>query len=196
MLGKAVLLVLIAYVMSSLVASVTTHGVTLRRNGVGSGHPLGRRSVLVTLTRPSAIGSIIGATLLVHGRGSSAPVDTLGIMLSGSDQTGRGKVGLLRSTSTVTSTTNMRVRAGIELTAGLTGNVVRAVGRDSCSRLIMNLRVQRGHSRSFFNPMLVDLLGQLGERVSVVHYAIPVGAMHHVRITVPTGTRFRTNFCR
>lgn len=197
-LGNAMIVVLFAYIVDSLMARHSTEHFTLRRRVRfrSGGRGARRRRVLVPMTGPSAVRSLVGLTLIVESAGRGGRLVTLGMVGSGGGSRGgrlRNGQGL-RGTTVVTTSTSISIGVIDHCSLGVTSNVVRAVGRCSTASMIVNLRHGTGVISSFFNGLTRDLLGNARQRIVVTGFLVPIGALQHVVVTIPPGTRCRAKF--
>lgn len=195
-LGNAIIVVLFAYVVDSIIARHTTHGVIARRGLVRNDRNGRRRHVLVPMTGPRAVRKLMNVTLVVERPGRGRSLITLDIVGSGgASRAGRLVNGHgLRHATVVTTTTSTSMGAILHCSLGVTRNVVRARGRCTMASVMVNLRHGAGLVSSFFNAVARGLLGNAGHRVVVTGLLVPIGALHQVIITIPSGTRCRGNF--
>lgn len=197
-LGNAIIVVLFAYMVDSLMARHSTHHFTVgrrlrsrRRNTGGDA-----RRVLVPITGPSAVRSLVGLTLIVGSTGRGGNLVTLGIVGSdGDSRGGRLRKGQgLRGTTVVTTTTSIPMGVIDHCSLGVTSKVVRAVGRCRTASMMVNLRQGTGVISAFFKGLTRDLLGNARHRIVVTGFLVPIGALHQVGVTMPPGTRCRAKF--
>lgn len=196
MLGKAVLLVLIAYITDSFVARGTTGQVTVSSTRVGRRGTRRGRYFLVPITGPRALRGLVTLTLIIHSPGRGRGLITLGIVGSGksSPHLRVHKQHALRETSRVATSIGIRLGAIDHFSLGVAAKVVRATGRCSTADVIVKLRCGSDVISSFFKGLARGLLGGACRRIVVTHFLVPIGALQHVVMTIPPGTRFRRNF--
>lgn len=150
----------------------------------------------MSLTGPSAVRSVVGLSLIVHSAGLGSGLLTLRIVGSSDASSGlEVRDGhCLRGTTVAAATTGISLGRLAHCSLGVTSNVVRSIGRGRMADVVAKLRHGTGVASSCFKVLTKGLLGKLGYRVVVSGFLVPIGAVGQVIVTIPPGTRCRSNF--
>lgn len=195
-LNGAMMFILITCVISSFVTEHTARRIAERGTPDSSLAPPDNDRILIALSNPDTVPSLVNAALMIRTPKSPTPLTALNVVLE--DDPTQREQGLkqLEAATELAAAANVKLVTRSRWSVNVVSGISHTMKEFEASDLLIGLHHKTRITETFYGKLAADLVAAVEQQIIIYRSIIPAATVRRIHLIIPRKAEFEPGFRR